>query len=402
MEQHLFKNKWQEAWVGCMIILLITGLLWSRALLSIASVLILIPYICSYKTIRTDNRKLLAVILILLPVALSFFWSDNKAFWWNSLSVKLSLLSLLLGFSAVSFSKAQYRIILGAALLIITAGCCQSIWFYLQDTSAMEAAYLKAKTLPTPADNDHIRFSWLIVVCIVLVTEQLIRETKKIILFGGFLLVLLLIIYLHILAAKTGLVCLYAAALVWLCYMLFKKEHRKKGWLFLLLMVATGRLCYNSLPTLRNRLQYVVYDYSQYIQGNHLPGYNDAARLLSIKAGYSITKENALYGAGFGDILSQVDAWHTRNHPTSLPYERFLPANEWLVYGAGSGIAGMLCFTTGFFLLCYPAVKRNIMSLILCMVACIPFLIDDTLEGQYGVVILAFIVFFGQSKPVQS
>lgn len=402
MEQQLFKNKWQEAVTGCLLVLMIAGLLWSRALLSIASALMILPYLISFTQTRTDSRKLISVSLILLPVALSFFWSNNKLYWWNSLSVKLSLLPLLLGLSAVSIRKQQYRTILGILLLLVTAGCCQSLWFYLQDSSAMEAAYLKAKTLPTPADNDHIRFSWLIVVCIILAARQLICETKKIILAGGSLLILLLIVYLHILAAKTGLICLYTTALVLLFYMLFKKDLRKKGGLFLVLIVATGWLCYNSLPTLRNRVQYVLFDYSQYINGQHLPGYNDAARLLSVKAGYRITKENPLYGVGFGDILAQVDAWHTKNHPTSLLYEIFLPANEWLVYGAGSGIAGMLCFTAGFFLLCYPFVKRNIMSWILFAVAFIPLMIDDTLEGQYGVVILAFIVFFGQSKPDQS
>ena len=146
MEQQLFKNKWQEAVTGCLLVLMIAGLLWSRALLSIASALMILPYLISFTQTRTDSRKLIAVSLILLPVALSFFWSNNKLYWWNSLSVKLSLLPLLLGLSAVSIRKQQYRAILGILLLLVTAGCCQSLWFYLQDSSAMEAAYLKAKT----------------------------------------------------------------------------------------------------------------------------------------------------------------------------------------------------------------------------------------------------------------
>jgi hypothetical protein len=42
--------------------------------------------------------------------------------------------------------------------------------------------------------------------------------------------------------------------------------------------------------------------------------------------------------------------------------------------------------------------SNNPLSLILSLTSLIPFLIDDTLEGQYGVVILAFIAFFGQQK----
>jgi hypothetical protein len=133
-----------------------------------------------------------------------------------------------------------------------------------------------------------------------------------------------------------------------------------------------------------------------------MPGYNDAARWQSIKAGYRITKENPLTGVGFGDILSSVDQWHKTNHPESFAYERFLPANEWLVYGAGSGWPGLICFTAGLFLLLYTTTTKNIWSILLSLTSFIPFLIDDTFEGQYGVVILAFIAFFGQQKISES
>ena len=66
-----------------------------------------------------------------------------------------------------------------------------------------------------------------------------------------------------------------------------------------------------------------------------MPEYGDASRLLSIQAGYKITNEYPFTGVGFGDILGEVDHWHKKNHPASLASERFLPANEWLVYGAG-------------------------------------------------------------------
>ena len=129
-----------------------------------------------------------------------------------------------------------------------------------------------------------------------------------------------------------------------------------------------------------------------------MPGYGDAARWLSIRAGYEITTQHPVAGVGFGDILNEVDQWHQINHPPSLAYERFLPANEWLVYGAGSGWPGLICFTAGMLLLLYASTSANPLSIVLSATSLIPFLIDDTLEGQYGVVILAFIAFFGQQK----
>ena len=163
-----------------------------------------------------------------------------------------------------------------------------------------------------------------------------------------------------------------------------------------MITVLVAMLFYATIPTLRNRIQYVVYDFSNYSTGNVMPGYNDAARWLSMKAGYQIMQTHPLYGVGFGDMYTEIDQWHQINHPNSFAYERFYPANEWLVYGTGSGWAGMICFAAGFFLLLYATTSKNILSVILSVVSIIPFLIDDSLEGQYGVLLLAFIAFFGQ------
>ena len=103
-------------------------------------------------------------------------------------------------------------------------------------------------------------------------------------------------------------------------------------------------------------------------------------------------------GVGFGDIKKAVTEWDIKNYPTSYNYERFIPTNEWLVYGAGSGWPGMLLFSVGLVLLLYLTTAKNPVSIILSVISCIPFVTDDSLEGQYGVIVLAFIAFFGQQK----
>ncbi len=381
-----------------MLVLLFTGLLLSRALVSFASVLMVVPFLFHYRQVRVDEKKLLAIFLLLLPVVLSVSWSDNKQLWWNSVSVKLPLVTMLLGISAVSLSVKQWTQLVWLYCIAVVAGCGWSMLQYASETTAINAAYLKAKTLPTPTDNDHIRFSWMVVVAIVFGWQSMLREKKtglKILLMA---LLSFLVIYLHILAAKTGLVCFYTGCLVYLLHVMLIQKKWKTGVGLLVVAVTIGFTCYQTIPTLRNRMQYVIYDFSNYSQGNLLPGYTDASRVLSIKAGYAITKENSLYGVGFGDMLGKVNQWHQANHPGSLAYERFLPANEWLVYGTGSGLPGLLCFTAGFCLLLYSTTSKNALSIALTVLSVIPFLIDDTLEGQYGVVLLAFIAFFGQQK----
>jgi hypothetical protein len=170
----------------------------------------------------------------------------------------------------------------------------------------------------------------------------------------------------------------------------------------LVMITIAATIAYKSLPTLRNRMQYVVYDYSLFSKSDTGRGYNDAARWLSIRAGYDLTTTHPLTGVGFGDIRSEVNEWHNRHHPQSFDYERFLPANEWMVYGAGSGWPGMLCFTAGLFLLLIRTTSSDILSVLLSVTAFIPMLTDDSLEGQFGVVLLCFIAFFGQQNSSQT
>lgn len=380
-------------WVLGVLVLLLIGLLVSRALLSFASVLLVVPFFFNYRSIR--RMHVIAIALLLFPVAVSGLWSDDTQLWWNSISVKLPLLTMMLGLCSVTFSSTQWKYLAWIFLLIVSAGCC---WSLSQYSLEIQEAYLKAKTLPTPMDNDHIRFSWLVVVAVIMGAFCCsIEENKKV---RALLLVVLafLITYLHILAAKTGLVCLYGACFLFVCYLIVIQKKWKTGIGIVAVILAMAVVCYQAMPTLRNRIQYVVYDFQQYSKGNAMPGYNDASRWLSIRAGYQILTANPLYGAGAGDVMKEVDAWHNTHHPQSLPYERFLPANEWLVYGAAAGWPGFLFFTAGLLLLLYTTTSKNGYSFVLSATALVPFLVDDTLEGQYGVVILAFIAFFGQQK----
>ena len=396
--QRVLKSKWKENWVSVCLLLLFAGLLLSRALVSFASVMIVVPFLANRKINALQKQFLIAVGFILLPVILSGLWSNDKTLWWNSLSVKLPLLTMMLGISATDLSVERWKKLCYSYIIIISLGCAWSIGQYLLHTSAIEAAYLKAKVLPTPADADYVRFSWMAVIAILLSVKCFLAEPKKRIQLLLVILFFCLVVYLHMLAAKTGLLCLYTAALIYIFHLFFIEKKWKKGLLLIIIFFSTALIAYNTLPTLRNRVQYVLYDFSLYTNGNAAPGYNDAARWLSIRAGYAITKEHFVTGVGFGDILPSVEQWHQKNNPAGFDYERFRPACEWLVYSAGSGLLGMLFFSAGIFILLFRNITKNPLSLILAVTTLVPLLTDDALEGQFGIILLAFIVFFGQQK----
>jgi O-antigen ligase len=397
----VLKNKWREDWITACLVLLFIGLLCSRAMVSIFSIAIILPWLAGFKTTAFRKEQFVAVTLILLPVLLSVFWSEDRSTWWNSLAVKLPLVAMMLGCSAVILPLQKRLIVSFTLLLLVSVGCFWSLWHYILDPAAMEAAYLKAKVLPTPADNDHIRFSWMVVIAVLLAVDCLpyFKRWQRIV---SILLMLSLVVYLHLLAARTGLICLYAAAFTCCCYQLFIRKQWKLGLSIMVFTILAGLTAYQTMPTLRNRIQYMVYDLQLNNSGAANMGYNDGARILSIRAGYELAKEHPSTGVGFGDLRAEINNWHEQHHPQSYTYERFLPANEWMIYAAASGWPGMLCFTAGLILLLYNSTRRSMVSIALTISALIPFIADDSLEGQTGVILLAFIVFFGQQETVEN
>lgn len=396
--QRVLKSKWKENWVTVCLLLLFAGLMLSRALVSFASVIIVVPFLFDRRLSSEQKKYLAAISLIVLPVLLSGIWSNDKTLWWNSLSVKLPLFTMMLGITAANLSSENRKKLSYAYIITITMGCAWSIVQYLHNTVVIDAAYLKAKVMPTPADGDYVRFSWMILIAVYLGLKNFMVETEKRIQFVLLILIFCLVLYLHMLAAKTGLLCLYIAAFLYILHIFFEEKKWKTGLILILIISISAFTAYKSLPTLRNRVQYILYDFSLYSKGQAAPGYNDAARWMSIRAGYHITREHPLSGVGFGDVLASVEQWHSTYNPNGFTYERFRPACEWLVYSAGSGLPGMICFQAGIMMLFYRRMSNRLISRILPAIALIPLLTDDTLEGQFGAVLLAFIVFFGQQK----
>jgi O-antigen ligase len=387
------KNNWQQQAAFILVLLIIISLFISRAALTVLSVAMIFfiwkEKFSSFKTIIVSG------LCIMLPVIISGLWSEDKSLWGNCVLVKIPLFTFCIGMMAAKFTAQQIKIIVWVLTIAVLAGCMWSLFQFFTNEEQIIKNYLVAKVMPAPLDDDHIRFSWLVSLTCIVLCRQLTFQSNKTEKIIGFCIIFLFVIYLHFLASKTGLLCLYVSVLLLLFSFLFNRKNHKKGVLLLIGIVSIFVIAYYSFPTLKNRIQYVLYDFNNYSKGKFEQGSSDGARVLSMKAGWNITQQNPITGVGFGDIKQAIDSWHQQYHSSSLEYERFNPTNEWLLYGAGSGFAGMLLFTIGIFLLMRLLYSKNIFSIILITSLLIPLITDDSLEGQFGVTIFSIIFCLG-------
>lgn len=379
----LLKNKSAIYWLLSCTILLCAGLLYSRALLSVGSISIVLPLLLQ---LRAYKYWLIGGLLLILPVVISLIWTTHTDLLWRSVEVKLPLLSIGLAFAAVSLNKRQLLQLIWVMHGFLLSAIVYTLVQYAADPAAINASYQFAKVMPVPMDSDHIRLSWWMVLCMLALlysVHQLASMQQR---YIAYAVVAVETIFLHFLAAKTGLLALYLAAGVWIVQALLQKTYRIQAVQLLVFLIFIAVAAYAFLPTLQMRVQYVLYDLSHYTNGIFQQGSSDGARVLSWKAGWAIGSENPLLGVGFGDIRTAIDAWHQQYFPHTLQAERFLPTNQWVIYFAGAGLLGVLSCTLGLIFLLRQLSFRYLPAI---LVLVLPLITDDSLEGQFGVVIFA-------------
>lgn len=333
-------------------------------------------------------------LLFFLPL-ISGFWSEDKKVWLEMMRIKLPLMILPLAFAGIfQFSKKQWEWLAAIFITLITAASIWSMFQYLNNMSAVNEGYLRAKSIITPLENDHVRFSWLISVAAFLAGWFMVikRNENKVVSIVSAIILFWLVIFLHILAARTGLISLYIILIIIACWLLFKKAKGQYGIMLLIALIALPFIAYQAFPTFQNKVKYFMYDMEYFKKTNYLPGANDAVRIISLKAGWNVLNDHPLKGVGFGDVLSESKKWYGEKIPQMLEEDKIYPSGEWMMYGAGCGWPGLSLF---FFVMIIPfwiKTGNRLLWWLINVAAAFSLLFDIGLEVQFGVFIYSFVV----------
>ncbi len=330
-------------------------------------------------------------VLFFIPFV-SGLWSNDTERWSDVVRLKLPLLFLPLAVAGRwQLSAKQWRIVALLFLFCVLAGCGWGLQEYVQNAAQIQEGYLRAKTIRTPFEDDHVRFSWVVSVAVIICLRLWQEAAKKMQKVSLLLLTVFFIVFLHILAARTGLLSLYLFLFIYAAWWLMKRRNRHRSVLLLCLLILLPFVAYFSLPTFKARLRYNLYDLSFVRKAEYLPGSSDGARMASLRAGWHVLKENFL-GVGAGDVMHEADKWYAANLPQVLPSDKFYPCSEWLVHGAFAGWPGGLLLTAIMLLPFFvKRVKHRVYWIGFHATAAASFLFDIGLEVQYGVFLYAVL-----------
>jgi hypothetical protein len=333
-------------------------------------------------------------LLFFLPL-ISGLWSSDQQQWLSVMRIKLPLLLLPLAFAGpLYFSNKQWAMIGYSFVGLVTAATIWCMFQYAGDIDAVNASYLKAKTMLTPLENDRVRFSWLVAIA-VLLAGWMVRfrlGLSKLYRWMLIIVIIWLIIFLHLLAVRTGIFSLYIMLAGWIIYLLIKKKDRLQAIGVAIGLILLPVVAYFLFPSFNNRIKYIRYDFDYFKQANYLPGSNDAMRVISIKAGWQVMNEHPLNGVGFGDVLNETIQQYNKDYPTMLSSDKILPGSEWMMYGSAVGWPGFIVFTAVMLIPFFIKTSHRLLWWLLNATAAFSFLFDIGLEVQFGVFAWAFIV----------
>lgn len=327
------------------------GLYYSKVVLSVFPYLILLyglamPKVKSRLISFGSNKGFISISLILLIYLISGINSTDILQWIQR--VNTNLLYLIIPLGIYLNKEIIHEIIDEVLVLFVLANLVISTYLfgdYMMHQEIINTSYLSGKTLSTPII--HVRYSYFVAMSILfssylyLTDYQYKRFLNK---YVFAVIGLLLLVFIHVLAVRTGIISIYITVMVMALYYILKHRKYTIGVTAIVLIIVIAGLSYTYLPSIKNKINYISWDITSTIDHTATHHTSDRIRINSIINGIKIFREHPFFGVGIGDLEAEMNTKYNANYP-DLPLNlRFNPINQFVFILAAMGGMGFLLF----------------------------------------------------------
>nr|MBP6625749.1 O-antigen ligase family protein [Chitinophagaceae bacterium] len=376
-------------------LLVIIGMYSSRALMSMG--MILLFTISLFPTEQNPSLKgflrqkhLLLITGYFLFMALTGLWSEDQAFFNQRIQIILPFLILPFAFYRLKpWTQKQFDRLWVAFICFTLGGIIWSLMPYFKNKEFYDISYGYSHLIPTPFEDDHIRFSLAVVLSICFGVDLLSRLNTKLFKFFLVLIILVDILYLHILSAKTGVVVFYLVSLLYMIHLIRMPKFRWVGLGMLLMMFVLPILMYMTSTSFRNKVGYVKYSISHMQNETKEANISDEGRLISYDYAFQSMKQHLWIGVGLGDVMNEMTNYFNRDFP-GVKLKVLLPHNQFLMVGMAAGIFGLFYLILIMSALCLQIRKSDFLYACFFIMMFFTMMIEPLFETQYGTCMFLF------------
>lgn len=405
-----YKIKYSDILLLAAVFLMMTGFLYSRAMLSMGMIVLFLNALHPKEwkqnfQIFKKNRFVIFCFLFFCAFFLSGLWSDDKVAWWRDTQIKLPFLILPIAMLSSHLQmKRQSKNIIFIVLFVLAIGMMYSLYQLIR----YPEPFLKGAHFTGPLKNDYLRFSLALVLGINLVfyffrTPKSLLSTRNQIWLISWLI--LAVVYLHLQASKLGLLALYSLSIIFLVYFLFQYiAHRKVllPLLFLLGLIGLISIASLQLPTIQQQISGAQKE-KQAIQtqNEEYKGSSIKPRLISYQAAWNIIKTKPMFGVGSGDCNEEMYKEYQKNFPEVNYF--LIPHSQFIFTMMAVGIPLSIIFML--MVLIPVSQKPDIFEFATFVVMLWGLLVEAMLQIQNGVFVYLFFSLFWMAikvKPIKS
>lgn len=386
------QNKWKAIIATIIIAVLIVGFLANRVVSNVGFLLAGIYALWHIRSLGWlfKNQWMWTFMLMALVPLISDIIVDGSQFYMENGIMKCLLILFPAFVFAFKPNQKYISIIHYIVIISMSVATFYSIVNYGLNMSKILEGYKYSKVMKVLSYSDHIRISWVIVISMIMAMYEIVRKPERWLKSMLVVYIIIQALFIHFLGSKTGLLMMYISIMVYFAWILPKGKKWLLGVLPLLLAIFFI-VAVNTIPSLKERVNYIRYDFSHYIKGEYRDGLSDAVRFYSIKAGISVMKDHWPLGAGFSRMRAKAGEWYDANLPEMNEASRFPPISEFIVYAAGGGLIGLMVILAHTL---YPFFNRHLRKNVWLMTYFIPavfsFTYETHLEGQLPLFVYAF------------
>lgn len=280
-------------------------------------------------------------MLIFSVYVLSGINSEDTGRWLEKINTNLIFIAIPLGvYLSGPYKKAILDKIIALFVLFNAILNIILLVIYVLHFDSVNQQYLYGQTIYTPIM--HVRYSYFVAISIIFSFYLFYINFKTKYKYFWAVVTLFLIVFIHILAVRTGILSIYITVFtLGIFYAVKFKKHKELtiGLVSFLIIIAVSFLTF---PSIKNKISYSIWDIKSTLNNTAQYHTSDRIRIYSIINGLKLVKENPVFGTGIGDIYIEMDKKYDINYPDLPEKYRFGPIDQFLFTLASMGIAGFV------------------------------------------------------------
>ena len=396
MQYHLSGRLSQHLlWLACLAG--VVGLLAARALVALAPVVGVLAVLAN-PNLRHGfpryfrNGAAMCAAAMFAFLLFSGLYTSEWATWRHALFRYLPWIGVPLAFALAVPLTARQRLAVGCLFVLGTAAIgAATLGKYLMDPAAANEAISFGQNVQAVTRIFHITFG--VMLALAFFWGLLLRRS---LLAGPFLRGALLAaaavaaLALHVLAYRTGLLVFYTGLLAFTIWLLLRQ--RIVLGLGLLVLLGLGPwLAYQTLESVRKRVDSTVWDVGQFTHQHDINDYSLARRLAAVQTAEAVIGQHWLLGVGPADTQAAMKAQYAWKDYGLRPANRVEVHNQYLEALMGGGLLG---FGLLLLLLLWPftqfQARRNPYLCFFLFIQATAMMVDAVLSLQIGLNLFIF------------